>query len=76
MGWLSDFEVGLFGRCSFKNKRAVSTLVKVAIPLAFGSLLAYAEWEVLTIFAVALGPAEAATWAILGFFWDVFESTT
>lgn len=84
MGWLSDFEVGIFGRCSLKNKSAVRELVKVAIPLAFGSLLAYAEWvrssisffllprsftacslaftlvqEVLTIFAAALGPAEA-----------------
>ena len=33
-------------------------LFKTALPLAFGSLLAYAEWEILTIFAAILGPAE------------------
>ena len=39
-------------------------------------MLAYAEWELLTVFAAFLGPAEAAAWAALGFVWDVFESTT
>ena len=37
-------------------------VVKVALPLAFGALLAYAEWEILTFFAATLGPAEAAAW--------------
>jgi hypothetical protein len=30
----------------------------------------------LTIFAAALGPAEVATWAILGSIWDIFEAST
>ena len=45
--------------------------------MAVGFLLEYAEWELMTIFAAVLGPAEAATWAVLGFVWKVFvESTT
>ena len=76
MGWLRLFEGGLFGQCSLMNRTVLSELFKVALPLAFGNVLAYAEWEVLTVFAAVLGPAEAATWAFLGFVWDVFESTT
>ncbi len=52
----------------------VKDLLRVALPLGFGSLLVYAEWEILTVFAVVLGPTEAATWAIMGYVWDVFES--
>eukprot|EP00579_Thalassiosira_antarctica_P001896 CAMPEP_0201871326 /NCGR_PEP_ID=MMETSP0902-20130614/4272_1 /ASSEMBLY_ACC=CAM_ASM_000551 /TAXON_ID=420261 /ORGANISM="Thalassiosira antarctica, Strain CCMP982" /LENGTH=750 /DNA_ID=CAMNT_0048397275 /DNA_START=148 /DNA_END=2400 /DNA_ORIENTATION=+ len=76
VGWLTHFEPELFGQCSFRNRSMLKDLFKTALPLAFGSLLAYTEWEILTIFAAILGPAEAATWAILGFVWGVFESTT
>ena len=76
MGWFARFEEGLFGKFSCSNLPVVKELFGVAFPLAIGSLLAYAEWEVLTVFAAVLGPAEAATWAVLGFVWDVFESTT
>lgn len=78
-------------------------LFKVALPLSMGNLVAYAEWEILTVFAAVLGDAEgkfaqttqslihilqchlnfncfflsqAAAWGILGFIWEVFESTT
>jgi len=34
------------------------------------------QWEVLTIFASAMGPAEVAAWGILGFIWDTFERIT
>ena len=76
MGWLRRFETGLFGSFSCKNRQIVKDMFDVALPLSIGNLLAYAEWEVLTIFAVFLGPAEVATWAVLGFIWDVFESST
>ncbi|KAL7533831.1 hypothetical protein ACHAWF_004665, partial [Thalassiosira exigua] len=76
MGWLMPFELGLFGQLALRKKGVLKELTAVAIPLAFGSLLAEAEWEILTIFAAVLGPAEAAAWAMLGFIWDVFESTT
>ena len=70
------YEYGMIGVLSLRNKDVMKALIKTGLPLAVGGLLAYAEWEVLTIFAAVLGPAEAATWAILGFVWDVFESTT
>ena len=38
--------------------------------------MAYAEWEILLIFAAYLGPAEAASWAMLCYVWDIFEATT
>ena len=67
MGWLEKFEDGLFGRLSPKDTVAVNDLFRVALPLVFGGLLPYAEWEILTIFAAILGPAEAATWAVMGY---------
>ena len=76
MGWVDKFEVGLIGSCAWIDREVLKDVFKVALPLAFGSLLAYAEWETLTIFAATLGPAEAATWSLMGFIWDVFESTT
>jgi MATE family multidrug resistance protein len=76
MGWSREFEAGLFGKCVFRDVSVVKDLLRVALPLGFGSLLAYAEWEILTVFAAVLGPAEAATWAIMGYVWGVFESTT
>jgi MATE family multidrug resistance protein len=76
MEWFSEFEKGLFGSCAWADKSVMKDVSRVALPLAFGSLLAYAEWEILIIFAAFLGPAEVATWAIMGFVWDVFESTT
>ena len=54
----------------------VRDVYDAALPLAFGRLLEEAEWEVLTVFAATLGPAEAATWATMAFIWDFFESTT
>jgi Na+-driven multidrug efflux pump len=34
------------------------------------------QWEVLTIFASVMGPAEVAAWGMLGFVWDTFERIT
>ena len=76
MGWSREFEAGLYGKCAFRDVSVLKDLLIVALPLGFGSLLAYAEWEILTVFAAVLGPAEAATWAIMGYVWGVFESTT
>jgi len=75
-GWLREFEDGLFKGWSFQSLSVIWAISKVALPLAFGNLLAYAEWEILTILAAILGPAEAATWAVLGYVWGLFESTT
>lgn len=40
------------------------------------SVIVYVQWEVLTIFAGAMGPAEVAAWGMLGFIWDTFENLT
>ena len=77
MGWLNDYEDGLLSMMPFKKILSVAkSIFKVAVPLAFDNILSYAEWEIMTILAVMLGPAEAATWAILGYVWEFFESTT
>ncbi|KAL7544226.1 hypothetical protein ACHAWF_007606 [Thalassiosira exigua] len=76
MGWLNRFEGGIFRQCAFTKIAVLKDLFSVALPLSFGTVLAYAEWEVLTIFAAVLGPAEASAWAMLSFVWDVFEATT
>lgn len=49
---------------------------KTSMSITIGSLLAYGEWEVLTIFCKFLGPAEVAVWGILGTLWDVLENVT
>lgn len=75
-GWLEKYAGGLIRSLALKNRPLVKEFLKTSAPLALGSLLAYAEWELLTVFAAFLGPAEAIAWAVLGFVWDVFESTT
>ena len=60
-GWLDEFEDGILRSNAFRNNRTMlKEFFRTSIPLAFGSLLAYAEWELLTGFAAVLGPAEAA----------------
>ena len=34
------------------------------------------QWEILTLFASVLGPAEVAAWGILGVLWDAVEQLT
>lgn len=75
-GWMRPYLPGIVGSLALKNRVALSTLVRTAAPLSCGSVLAYGEWEILTIFAAELGPAEVATWAILGSIWDTFEAST
>jgi Na+-driven multidrug efflux pump len=49
-------------------------VLATAIPIGFGSLLEYSEWEILTIFTARLGTAEVAAWGILGSLWETFET--
>lgn len=42
MGLIKKFELGLVGRCACSNTTMLKQLVSVALPLAFGDLLAYA----------------------------------
>lgn len=75
-GWLDLFWEGMFKTFALKNKPAVSNLVRTSLPLCFGELLEYGEWEILTFFVASLGPAEVATWGILGSIWELFEAAT
>lgn len=75
-GWLEPFMCGLTRTFALNNKRIVMHVLKTSIPLALGSLFTSAEWEILTIFASYLGPAEVTTWGILGTIWGMFEAGT
>ena len=57
-GWLDPFWSGMTKTFALKNIPAVKYVLDTAIPLSIGSLLEYGEWEILTFFAAALGPAE------------------
>mmetsp|Transcript_11650 Transcript_11650/g.24956 ORF Transcript_11650/g.24956 Transcript_11650/m.24956 type:complete len:723 (-) Transcript_11650:96-2264(-) len=70
-GWCTGY-FGLY----LPDMSVVKLLFNTAMPLAVGGILSYAEWEILIVFAAALGPAEVATWGLLGSIWNVFESTT
>ena len=72
-GWLDDYWEGLVMTNSFKDLKAVRTMMMTAIPLSIAWILTYGEWEVLTIFARFMGPAEVAAWGLLGYVWEVFE---
>lgn len=76
MGWLSPFTDGMLKSCAFRNMNAVKNVVSTAIPLSFGSLLEYGEWEALTFFVAYLGEAEVAAWGLLESLWDFFEAAT
>jgi len=77
MGWIEEYIPGLFWNLSiWKNRAALGNLMNIALPLSIGSVLAYGEWEVLTIFAAHLGPEEVVAWSILGYIWETFEAST
>jgi hypothetical protein len=52
---------------------ASKQLLATACPLGLTYLLNYGQWEVLTLFVVALGPAEMVAWAILGYLWSILK---
>lgn len=64
-GWIELYERGLFHKLALKRGRIIKRMWKTALPLSIGSFLATAEWEVLTVFAAVLGPAEAVSLVIL-----------
>lgn len=76
-GWIRPFRKGLIQNVALLNYRVgLWHLFKTAGPLLLGTILEYGEWELLTLFIHPLGPAEVATWALLGSFWDFFEALT
>lgn len=75
-GWIKEYEDGMIRNIALKNTKAVKNVLNTALPLSIGSLLAYGEWEVITIFIAHLGEAEVTAWAILGDIWETFEAMT
>eukprot|EP00980_Cylindrotheca_fusiformis_P019009 scaffold6374_cov121-Cylindrotheca_fusiformis.AAC.10 len=72
-GWLDDVWDGIALTWGLGDKQAVKNIVNTAIPMGISYLLTYGEWEIMTLFAAHMGPAEVAAWGILGFLWDTFE---
>ena len=50
--------------------------MRASLPLFLGAFLEYGEWEILMFIVARLGPAEVATWSILGVIWKLLESST
>jgi Na+-driven multidrug efflux pump len=75
-GWLKIFIPGWLCNFSLTNTTGVWNLMRTALPLSFGELVAYGEWELLTIFAAHNGQSQIATWGLLGALWETFESFT
>ncbi|CAJ1949759.1 unnamed protein product [Cylindrotheca closterium] len=73
LGWLDDYWEGIALTWGLNDKRAVKNMITTAIPLGLSYMLTYGEWEVMTLFAAHMGPAEVAAWGVLGFLWDTFE---
>jgi len=72
-GWIEPFKKGLFEKLSLKNN-VFQGVLQICVPLSIGSFLALGEWELLTLFAALMGPAEVITWSITGVIWGVFEN--
>lgn len=73
-GWIRKFWTGFAFRFALCDWRAVKTFFKAALPMAFGYATEYCEWEILFIFAAALGPAEVAVWGLIGSVWEIAEN--
>lgn len=76
MGWLNEYWVGLVQTNGFKDQQALRNVISVAIPSAIAWFLSYGEWELLSVFARRMGPAEVSTWNLLGYLWGAFEVLT
>lgn len=75
-GWFKPYMSGMIGSFSLRNYEAVWLMCKTALALSLGFLLTDGEWEILTLLASFLGPAEVAAWSILGTLWGAIEDLT
>mmetsp|Transcript_36906 Transcript_36906/g.41219 ORF Transcript_36906/g.41219 Transcript_36906/m.41219 type:complete len:1044 (+) Transcript_36906:450-3581(+) len=78
MGWLDDYWEGLFKTNGLKDFRAVRNVFITALPLSFGWVLTYGEWEIMSFFAKVMGSdgAEVVAWGLMGYIWSAFETLT
>jgi MATE family multidrug resistance protein len=75
-GWFKPYMKGMVGSFSLSNHKAVWLMCKTASSLSFGYVLTDGEWEILTLLASVLGPAEVAAWNIIGTLWEAVEDLT
>jgi len=76
-GWVKPFRTGLIQTVAlYHNFNAFVMMGLSTLPLLLGTFLEFGEWELLTIFLQYLGPAEVATWALLGNLWEILEAST
>jgi len=75
-GWMKNYLEGMIGSFALSNQKAVRSVLTTGLPVSLGHLIEYGEWEILTIFAAAIGPAEVAAWGLVGTIWTVFETLT
>jgi len=73
-GRMNKYLLGICGNPFKVDRRTVWHVLATSIPLSFGYLFEDGEWEILTIFAAYLGPAEVAAWAILGELWSCLDT--
>lgn len=57
-GILDDYITGLVGVPAWRNRDAVKLLVQTGVPLSISSILSSGEWQILSLLAKFLGPAE------------------
>ena len=75
--WLNRHHwAGMVGNFAPSNWEAVRVFFKTSIPLSLGYIMSTGEWEVLTILAGVMGPAEVAAWSLLGWLWDAIEEVS
>jgi Na+-driven multidrug efflux pump len=54
-----------------KKTSDLKEMIRTAATLGVVYFFSYGEWELLTLFASALGPAEIVAWAMLGRLWSI-----
>ncbi|KAL7563676.1 hypothetical protein ACA910_004079 [Epithemia clementina (nom. ined.)] len=72
--WLEkEYWSGMVGNFAFSNREAVRIFLRTSLPLALGYIMSTGEWEVLTVFAGFMGPAEVSAWGLVGWLWEAIE---
>jgi len=72
-GWFDLYKEGIMTPLTYdrKDKKALATLVKKAIPMCLDELNGKLEWMVLAYFASHLGSADSSSWILLSYIWGL-----
>jgi Na+-driven multidrug efflux pump len=72
-GWLAKYKMGLYGHLAIRNTALVKGVLKMAAPLTLGHIFSQGEWQLLTLFAAYMGPAETIAWTIAESLWLILK---